>query len=63
MLRSGIRPTAHAWSARVDAHASGGRMRRALKLGREMRENGHPWGAVTYTSLIAGSIRGRNYSG
>lgn len=63
MTQSGVKPSAHAWSSRVDAHARGGRMRRALKLGKEMREAGHPWGVETYTSLIAGSIRKRSYSG
>lgn len=63
MLQSGVTPSAYAWGARVDAHARGGRMRRALKLGKEMREHGHPWGVVTYTSLIAGSTRTRNFSG
>ena len=38
-------------------------MRCALKLGKEMREAGHPWGVETYTSLIAGSTRKRDYKG
>lgn len=63
MSQSGVTPSAHAWAARMDAHARGGRMRRALKLGKDMREAGHPWGVVTYTSLIAGSTRKRDYGG
>ncbi|CAM9223128.1 unnamed protein product, partial [Ectocarpus sp. 12 AP-2014] len=63
MVDGGIRPSAHAWCSRVNAHARAGRMRRALSLGKEMREQGHPWDVATYTSLIAGSTRKRNYSG
>lgn len=63
MVEGGIRPSAHAWCSRVNAHARAGRMRRALSLGREMRDQGHPWDVATYTSLIAGSTRKRNYSG
>ena len=63
MLQDGVQPGAHAWSSRVNAHARAGKMKRALKLGKEMRENGHPWCVVTYTSLIAGSTRTRNYAG
>lgn len=63
MSRSGVVLSARAWSARVTAQAKGGRIRRALKLGKEMREHGHPWGVVTYTSLIAGCTWRRNYTG
>ena len=63
MSQSGVKPSEHAWSARIDAHARGGEMRRAAKLGKEMREAGHPWDVATYTSLIAGATRKRNFSG
>ena len=63
MLQDGVKPEAHAWSSRVNAHARAGSMKRALRLGKEMREKGFPWCVVTFTSLIAGSTHTRNYGG
>lgn len=63
MLADGIKPGAHAWSSLVNAHARAGRVRHALELGKQMRDEGHPWCVVTYTSLIAACTRKRNYQG
>lgn len=62
MLADGIKPNEHAWSTRIHAYTSAGRVHEAIELGDEMREEGIPWGVVVYTSVIAGFVQIRDFN-